>query len=72
MHYFKLTKKEEFAHMTVERLEKLYAFGLNQTEVALYLGVSDRTVRKWQYFESVPSGVQFYNLVRLCRELGVR
>ena len=70
MKYFHLTTKEEFAHKTARLLERLYAFGLNQTEVAIYLGVSDRSVRKWQYFESLPSGVQFHNLLRLCKELG--
>ena len=70
MKYFRLTSKEELAHLTINRLERLFAIGLNQTEIALYLGVTDRTVRKWQYFESVPSGVQFYNLGRLCKELG--
>jgi enolase len=44
--------------------------GLNQIEIAIYLGVSDRAVRKWEYFQSVPSGVQYQNLSRLCKELG--
>lgn len=70
MKTFRLTTKEKFAHMTMELLERLYAFGLNQTDIAITLGVSDRTVRKWEYFESVPSGVQFYNLLRLCKEIG--
>lgn len=67
---FRLTTKEEYAHQTVRLLERLYARGLNQTEIASWLGISDRSVRKWEYFESVPSGVQFHNLFRLCKELG--
>lgn len=67
---FKLTTKEEYALKTASLLERLDAFGLNQTEIAIYLGVSDRAVRKWEYFQSVPSGVQYLNLSRLCKELG--
>ena len=63
-------KKENYQRIVVAYLDKLYARGLTQTQIAICLGVSDRAVRKWEYFESVPSGVQFLNLRRLCKELG--
>lgn len=70
MKKFTLKTKLEYVHKTISLLERLYARGLNQTQIAIYLGVTDRAIRKWEYYESVPSGVQFYNLFRLCKELG--
>lgn len=63
--------KEKYSRIVHKYLDRLYSYGLTQTEIAIYLGVTDRAVRKWEYFESVPSGVQFLNLEKLCKELGV-
>lgn len=63
--------KEKYLKIVHKCLDRLYSYGLTQTKIAMYLGVTDRAVRKWEYFESVPSGVQFLNLEKLCKELGV-
>ena len=65
-----LIKKENYQLIVFNYLNRLYAHGLSQVQIANYLGVSDRAIRKWECCNSVPSGVQFLNLKRLCKELG--
>ena len=66
----KLITKEAYLLKTNDYLNRLYSIGLTQILISSYLGVTDRAIRKWEYFQSVPSGVQFINLKRLCNELG--
>ena len=66
----KLMNKRSYQRCVINYLDRLYARGLTQTEIAIAIGVSDRAIRKWERLESVPGGVQFINLKRLCNELG--
>ena len=62
--------KEKYLLKALNYLDRLYAIGLTQMQISIELGVNDRTIRKWESFSSVPSGIQFYNLRLLCKEYG--
>lgn len=66
----KLMNKRNYQRCVINCLDSLYARGLTQAEIAIAIGVTDRAIRKWERLESVPGGVQYINLKRLCKELG--
>ena len=62
--------REKYLLKVLNYLDRLYAIGLTQMQISIELGVNDRTIRKWKSFNSVPSGIQFYNLRLLCKKYG--
>lgn len=65
-----LIDRNKYQKIVLKYLERLYAKGLKQYQIAKQLKIDERTVRKWEYFRSVPSGVQYLNLKNLCKKLG--
>ena len=64
---FVLCSNETVMRKVNKILIELYSCGYTQTEIAIQLGINDRTIRKWKNHQAIPSGTQLYNLIRLCK-----
>lgn len=64
---FVLYSNEKVMLKVDDILAELYSCGYTQTEIAIQLGINDRTIRKWENHQTIPGGTQLYNLIRLCK-----
>lgn len=67
---YTLVPEEDFLLIVRKRLDFLYDKGLTQTQIAVYLNVTDRTIRSWENLDKCPKADKYYNLCRLCKKFG--